>query len=264
MAYVNKYGALALLYLSNWPSLRPKPDATGPWGNTWSLACEEQFYIIWALILPFILPRTIGKRAAILATSIAVLLFGFRIYASMYDGALFGLDWRFGLLANMWKMLIGASLRLIPTPTWLLKRGWAYVGLLGFTITLALSFLNQPNYSHIAPMWADGMRPLLAWADISSCFFTALLLCGISGKRGGIALLELHPVRFVGRVSYAWYLWQVPIIELDYWRRGYPGIGDTAMAFIMAMISTLYVEEPINKAYKRWKARKDGVVHSPA
>jgi peptidoglycan/LPS O-acetylase OafA/YrhL len=252
MASVNQYALLALSYLSNWPSLRPSSE-TGPWGNTWSLAVEEQFYIFWAVALPMLLPRGTRLRAFILFASTTSLFVVFRIYSSMYDGVLWGLDWRFGLLANVWKMLVGASLRLLPSPVWLLNRVWAYVGLLGFAITLGLSCLDQPNYGSIAPGWGDSTRPLLAFADLSSVILTSLLLCGVSGPKGGIAILELQPVRFVGRVSYSWYLWQVPLIELNYWRRGYPAIGDTAIAFIMAMISTLYVEEPINKVYKQWK-----------
>lgn len=254
MTEVKRYAILVLTYLVNWPSLRPKQDWLGPWANTWSLACEEQFYIFWALALPFILHQRVAIRTTILITTIAILFFGFRIYGSTNNDIDKGTGWHFGMLANIWKMLIGSSLRLIPYPTWMLKRRWAYVGLLGLlAIPLGLPHLPHPS----SRSWIDASSIQLAWDDVLSSIFTVLILCGISGPRGGLSCLEVGPLRFLGRISYSWYLWQVPLIELNGWERGYAAMGDTAISFVIAICSTFYIEEPINGAYKRWKSRRD-------
>jgi peptidoglycan/LPS O-acetylase OafA/YrhL len=256
MANTRGYALLALFSLNNWPSLRPQPWDLGPWGNTWSLACEEQFYIIWAIVLPLIMARRTSLRVLILG-GITSFLLSIRIYTSMYDTIFWGGDWQFGLWSNVWKMVVGASLRLVPVPKWFMYRSSAYIGLLGIAAVLAATFLPEPRYEVITPNWSNHLIPTEALTNIVSAGFTVLLLCGISGEGGSLAILELHPLRFLGRISYSWYLWQIPILLLNGWKREYPAVGDTAIAFIVSTCSTVYVEEPINNAYKRWKARRD-------
>lgn len=257
MAYVNRGVLLTLGYLSNNTSLRYRSNSSGPWPNTWSLACEEQYYIIWAMIIPFIIPRSITVKFIILTTLITTSIF-IRLYSSMYPGeVLWKTEWHVALTPNVWKMLVGSSLRLLPSPPWLLKRQWSFLGLLGLVATLCLSLLPQPNYGWFAPGWTDYIRPILAWTDFLTAIFTTLLLCGLSGPRGGIAILEVPPLRLVGRISYSWYLWQVPLIVLNRSQDVHAKMGDTAMAMLIAMCSTIYLEEPINKTYKRWKLKRD-------
>jgi peptidoglycan/LPS O-acetylase OafA/YrhL len=256
MDWLNRHAILALCYATNIRSLRPSRDDLGPFGNTWSLACEEQFYIIWSLVLPLIFARGYKMRT-FLMVSITGTLFFIRVWASMYPGAIYDVDWRAGVWANVWKMLIGASLRLLPVPSLLLRRPFAYIGLFGLAALLGATTLSQPDYSSIAPGWSNPMFAIMTWIDLFTAFFTMLILCGINGARGGISVLEVGPLRFVGRISYSLYLWQVPLIAFNEWKRGYPGLGDTAIAFVLATCSSLYVEEPIMRAYKRWKAKRD-------
>lgn len=243
---------LALTYTTN------LSGRASTFGNTLSLACEEQFYIVWAIVLPFVAPRSVSARISILIALIVLSVF-IRVYASMYPLMdLWGYHdwWHFGLFPNVWKMVLGSSLRLVPLPSSLRKRRWSFVGLLGYAITLFLTLIPQPKYELISPFWGVYYRPMEAWGDVLASVSTAILLCGVSNSEGNF-LLEAQPLRFVGRVSYAWYLWQGPILLMRRWQRGYPSMANTAVAFIIAMISTIYIEEPINRRYKRWKARKN-------
>lgn len=100
-------------------------------------------------------------------------------------------------------MLVGSSLRLLPSPPSLLKRRWAYLGIIGLTAALWLSLLPQPNYGLIAPGWTDYIRPILAWTDFLTAIFTSLLLCGLSGSHGGIAAISFCWKDFLFMVSLA-------------------------------------------------------------
>lgn len=252
MNRITRYAILTLTYTSNVSTFWT--DGTGPFGNTWSLACEEQFYIIWSLLLPLILARGTQIRSVIV-TSLVILLIAMQAWIGMFD--LWQMNWRFGFWSNVWKMLFGASLRLISIPEWVKKRSTSYIGLVGFISILLLAYQDQPSYDHIAKGWKEAIRPTLLWADFLTATSTSLILCSVSAPKGGNWLLEGSLVRFLGRVSYAWYLWQVPILELIGWKRGWLGFWSTAVAFCIAMISTIYIEEPINIGWKNWKHRRD-------
>lgn len=253
---MNRYALLGLFYLSNFKSLQLPTHGLGFWPNLWSLACEEQFYILWAFALPLLCKLTYRLRVTLLALTIAASVV-VRVWVSMYrddDNAL-GLSYHFSLLPNVYKMLAGASLRLVRLPPWLSGRRYAYLGLLGLVFVLAVASREQPDLGSVAPGWKSSVVVLRTWGDLVSVVSTVLIITGAHGVNGGCGLLEGRSVRFVGKVSYAWYLWQVPLLKVYGWRRTHWAIAETALAFMVAMASTFWLEEPIMKAYKRAKER---------
>jgi peptidoglycan/LPS O-acetylase OafA/YrhL len=251
-AKMNRYTLLALTYLSNWRSLG-LPETSGPFPQLWSLACEEQFYIIWSVVLPFILARSNITRGLIISACV-VLSIAVRLYVTMYPGVLWDMDWYSALSLNVYKMLIGSCLRLIPLPHQIKSTSASYIGLLAMAATIYLTNLPQPRYEDYYPGWGAHFKPVLTWSDILTTLSTSLVLCSVSTSPSGNFLLEWSPIKFIGRVSYAWYLWQIPILFLT--QNTYtmwPAIGDSAVALLFAMFSTLYVEEPINAYYKIWR-----------
>ena len=77
----------------------------------------------------------------------------------------------------------------------------------------------------------------------------------VAGAARGNRTLELAPLRFVGRVSYAWYLWHVPLLRLT--GTTYAGIAAVpplVVAFVIAVGSTFLLEEPLRRA---WRARQE-------
>jgi peptidoglycan/LPS O-acetylase OafA/YrhL len=253
--YMKDYCLLAVFYMQNMHGMWPERGNPGPFGHLWSLACEEQFYIIWAMVLPFIMRSSLRRKYVIL-TSLIGLSFFARIVTSMYPGTFFGMHWHDSLGTNVWKMLLGSSLRILPIPNGLLQRQTAYLGLLGLAGTLYAMVGPQP-FDYWSPKYGPGWHDLAAgaesWTDPLSAVSAALIIIGVHGKGRGLWILEGRAVRFAGKISYAWYLWQASILVFSGWQRYYRAIADTGLAFMIAMVSTFLIEEPIGDWYRAYK-----------
>jgi peptidoglycan/LPS O-acetylase OafA/YrhL len=205
----------ALTYVQNM-----EPRMTYPvFGQTWSLGVEEQFYLLWPLALPWVLRRhrPLALIALAIAGSAAVMI------ASPHD-------W---LPMHAYALLSGCALALLGP---LRSRWWLLpVGCVGLVASI-----------HVAPSFTQiyVYGPLIATP-------AAVLL--VAGAVHGNWLLELPPLRFVGRISYAVYLWHVPLLRLTgttYDRSA--ALRPVGIAFLVAVLSTLLLEEPLRRAW-RWR-----------
>lgn len=221
----------------------PRLMHPGLYLNTWSLAVEEQFYIFWSLLIPFVVPLSLRKRALVMGLLVFV---GF--YIRYFSGwnflgeKMYGIDYRYAYSANAWKMFIGCSARLLPIPQFCTKKWVGTTSTLGFFV--------------LAYMWGYGLtgfdfRTTGVWLEL----FTALLvLLIVLGSINGNPILESKLFRFPGRISYSWYLWQFPLQALHGWPVG--DWGPTGLAFTVATFTTFMIEEPIRNKYHAWKNSK--------
>jgi len=217
--FVSDRAVPALAYVQNM-----EPRMTYPvFGQTWSLGVEEQFYLLWPLALPWVLRRhrPLALIALAIAGSAAVMI------ASPHD-------W---LPMHAYALLSGCALALLGplrSHWWMLPVG---------ALALVASIHVAPSFTQI---YVYG--PLIATPG-------AVLL--VAGAVHGNRLLELAPLRFVGRISYAVYLWHVPLLRLTgttYDRSA--ALRPIALAFILAGGSTLLLEEPLRRA---WRLRRGSV-----
>jgi peptidoglycan/LPS O-acetylase OafA/YrhL len=208
--------------LTYWQNMAPRMRFP-VFGQTWSLAVEEQFYLLWPLVLPWVLGRARPRHVLLgaIAGSAAVMI-------------AFPHDW---LPMHAYALLSGCLLALLgPLP----GRWWLVpAGALGLVVSIRLA----PTFHQI---YVYG--PLVATP-------AAVLL--VAGAVHGNGVLELPVLRFLGRISYAWYLWHVPMLRLTETTFGRTAaIPPIALSFVAAVASTLLVEEPLRRA---WRTR-----HSPA
>ncbi|SNX86936.1 probable acyl transferase-like protein [Melanopsichium pennsylvanicum] len=236
----------AFFYTHNmYPLQKDEPRLMYPglYLNTWSLAVEEQFYIFWSLLIPFVVPMSLRRRSLVL---------GFLIFAGFYirhfsgwnflGDKMYNIDYRYAYSANAWKMFIGCSARLLPIPD-VATRKWV-----GTTSTLGFFFL--------AYMWGYGLtnfdfRTTGVWLELLTAIVVLLI---VLGSINGNPILESKLFRFPGRISYSWYLWQFPLQALHGWPIA--NWGPTGLAFMIATFTTFMIEEPIRNKYHAWKNQK--------
>jgi peptidoglycan/LPS O-acetylase OafA/YrhL len=255
----------ALFYFSNWWQIAASSNyfvATGavsPLTHTWSLAVEEQFYLIWPLVVIAVLrlSRTYLRGLRVL---LGVAVFGAVASAVemtlLYSPAANVTRLYFGADTHAQSILIGSSLACGLTLVQL-HRGnegmavearsrWARIlltaagclGLLG--MALLISRLN--GYSAVD--YRGGFF-------LSSLSAAAFVLGAICVPGGPIAwVLSRRPLVLLGMISYGAYLWHYPIyVFMDAQRLGFGGAGLLAVRFgatvAAATVSYLVVERPV-------------------
>lgn len=200
--------------------------------HTWSLAVEEQFYIIFPVLL-LVIQRSAGRHLASLLWLLAATSFAVSIWASYaHPRAAFYL-----LPARFWELALGAVLAAGGSRP--VNGGYARHLLSGLGLGLVL-------YGLVALTPAD---PFPGFNALYPCFGTFLLLAygqGAFTER----LLRWTPLTFIGRISYSLYLWHWPIIVfLGLWSplASAPSMIFVALAssFIFAVLSFRYIELPM-------------------
>lgn len=251
---IGKDALCAFFYIHNYYPVRPEDPRLmfpGIFLNTWSLAVEEQFYIFWSLVIAFIVPLPLQKRAIAIGA-----LIGGSFCVRWYSGYAFlgdhmyGIDYRYAYSSNAFKMFLGCAARLVPMPIFCTRP------ITGMISTLSLFVLVWVWGWGAAAVGFD-LRTTGCWLELFTCIVS---LFAVTGSIHGNWLMELQAPRFLGRISYSLYLWQFPIHALWYWpiRDWSP----TGYAFAIATFTTFTIEEPIRNAYHAWKNGRTSHSHT--
>jgi peptidoglycan/LPS O-acetylase OafA/YrhL len=205
--------------------------------HTWSLAVEEQFYIIFPLVLGVLLrihPKWLGRLVAVTAL-LSLLLSTVGVYLS--PSATFYL-----IPTRAWELLIGAALALdlVPRVRSPAAREWLAAG--GLVAILAAVAFYTP-LTHF-----PGASALLP------CVGTALILHAGRDRPGFVArLLGAKVPVFVGLISYSLYLYHFPIfVFARFWTAGELAaptiLGCIILTFVLATLSWRFVERPFRQS----------------
>lgn len=239
------------LYVINWELAISAVDyfaegeAVSPLQHIWSLAVEEQFYLFWPALLVLAcwcqgrfrshrghLGLVIGMATVTLAS------FAYNIVLTWSEA---GYAY-FSTLARGWELGIGGLLAML-LPTWQPGRRVALLlwSAGAAAIVLATVALDEDT---LFPGVA-ALAPTLGTA--------ALIAAGAAGwDRYPQRLLTFAPVRHIGRVSYAWYLWHWPPVVFATLVFGplstSEGLILVAASYLPALVSTRFVEQPIRQS----------------
>jgi peptidoglycan/LPS O-acetylase OafA/YrhL len=249
--------AVALTYMSNWcRAFRLLP--LGALNHTWSLAVEEQFYLVWPVLLLLVLHLTGSRRRALVA--VAGLAAFFVVYrdALTYAGAS-GERLYNGLDTRADALLIGCCTALIYN-TGLVRpggRGGAAVGVAGGLAFLALLSYFTSGIDCFSRGLFYGGYTLLA---LCSALVILAVSCGFYGCRSVSWVLRRPALVWVGKLSYGLYLWHFVMlnIHVEALANVPPLIvaaSAVVLAFVIASASYYWVEKPFLRMKGRFSSR---------
>jgi peptidoglycan/LPS O-acetylase OafA/YrhL len=217
------------------------PSELQPLLHTWSLAVEEQFYLVFPLLL--IACRSMSRwRLQLVLCSIGAVSFGLSVWGSYaHPTATFYL-----LPSRGWELLIGSLLATASTNFRAPRRVNELLSVAGLG-AIAFTF------------WSYGTTTRFPGANaLLPCVGTALLIWSSTGERTTVGkLLSLRPIVFVGLISYSLYLWHWPVLSFIRYRISDNPTVATRLAalmlsFALACLSWRFVETPFRQKRPGW------------
>lgn len=216
--------------------------------QTWSLAVEEQFYLVvpWLLIGLFHFP--ILRRRRILVPILALGAVG-SFSASVYAVATQPAKAFYLLPSRAWELILGAILA-ICSPAFFLgdkRRIRELASLLGIAAIGIPCFVyaRQTPFPGMAALLPCCGAALIIWSNDSNT------ICDTPPTFLG-RLLATPPVVFIGAVSYSVYLWHWPLFAFSrYWELNPLSLGYRAVmviiSFVLGILSWKFIENPIRR-----------------
>jgi peptidoglycan/LPS O-acetylase OafA/YrhL len=258
--------AAALGYVSNWWLIAERSSyfaqfgPQSPLGHLWSLAVEEQFYLIWPWLVYLGLRvrrarrRGAGEHYGLAAGAIALAAGSAVAMAMLYHPGYDPTRVYDGTDTRAFALLIGAALAFVwpsrrPRADLSAASRWCLdgVGVIGLLVIGALIW-RSTKYS--AFLYPGGMIVL--------SLATALTIAAVAAPAGRLGqVLGVTPLRWVGVRSYGIYLWHYPIIALTTPADGRATLVratlQVAASILAAALSWHFIEEPVRHgAIGRW------------
>jgi peptidoglycan/LPS O-acetylase OafA/YrhL len=208
-----------------------------PLQHTWSLAVEEQFYLLFPLALAPLLRWRGGSRCVPVLALGAALSFASCLVLTRYERSAAYL-----LPPRAWELLLGCLLALGAFPE---LRGRS-LRQLASAVGLVAIFAAGGAFNRSAPF--------PGWAALLPCLGAVLVIhTGACGDTFVSRLLSSRGAVFIGLASYSLYLWHWPIIVL--YAKSFGGFAITdgerlalgATSLAVAALSWRYVEQPFRR-----------------
>ncbi len=219
--------------------------------HTWSLAVEEQFYLIWPCVL--LLATKAGSVATARRRLLAVVALASLL--SLVAGVV--VTWKsqpwafFSSPTRAWEFGVGALAYLLPWDRLALKR--RALNLVGFA---GLSAIGAGAVVFSEDTLFPGIVALLP-----VCGTAASIIASSGAVRSNVyTLLSARPLTWLGDLSYSWYLWHWPALAMPELLLGYRdpvlcGVG-AAASLGLAFGTYVLVENPIR--YSRFLSPRTG------
>ena len=233
-AYISNY--LFAWWQNDYQNLNATPS---PFIHYWSLAVEEQFYVVWPILL--LLLARYGRRAIFWGISITTVL---SLLLSVYQTQTSPIWAFYSLPTRAWELGVGALLLFVPNKVWR-NRFIPWLGVIGIAIATFNFDENTafPGVNAVLPVFA-----------------TALLIGSISiWPRAFNDLSNNRISQWLGSISYPLYLWHWPALVLPSSALGRPlrireRLFCILLTVVLAHLTSKFIEQPLR--HKKIEGKK--------
>lgn len=240
----------AIFYYSNWV-LAFNPELMKYLANTWTLSIEEQFYIIWPVLLLFMLRRC-SRETVLNLTLLGIFLAWFTRFLMIAATTASPMRILRGSDTHTDAFLLGAVIGILlssgPLPRWPWIRTALSWGALISTIGLAgMGWVCNPLQESVI---------IFGW--FLMCLFASVIMLQLMFAPGILSRLALENplIVYVGKVSYGLYLWHSPIIIIlrDYFPFDWKCKSLAVLLSALATVCSYYlVERPFLRFKKQFQ-----------
>ncbi len=245
-----------LFYVANWQQIVAGHGyfahflSVNPLQQTWSLAIEEQYYLVWPVVILAVGAGSRSRRrgrpdrvllglTVVLGVASAVWM-GVAAHLLGPDRAYLGTDTR------AWELLLGGVAAMVwpPGSTTTRPRLWSVLTVVGGVgVAVGVTEAGGPPWW----IWDGGLVAIAGCAGL-------VIVGALRAPTGvGARVLAVRPLRWVGLISYSLYLWHWPVIVLmtpatTRWS-GWPLLVSRLVAMVMLSCASYYlVERPLRRA----------------
>ena len=249
------------LYMQNWLIIFNFPQGSGYFNHFWSLAVEEQFYLIWPFIILWLKKE---KNLLIFMGLVLVALMAFRstLWLLQLDHFNYTIFYRFTRIDGI---CVGCIIALLKRthPDFLNKNTAVVVTGLAI-LNFLFYFLNRSNQFEY-PYFA-----FVGYTTFATMFGLLVDQATITKNKWFTKVFAIPPLRYIGKISYGFYIFHVPIyllllpclnklagaFSLENQKTFFVSLAATLIAFVISVISYHIFEIRFLKLKKRFSYPK--------